>query len=611
MGQRYVNENDPQRFYCNLAKSIIMRLPEILAEYDTLDKRFYEIELTQTLWNSCDNSVREELAYKAEKTAFIFKERFVQNSVGHEVFRFEYKPYNEKVDTCEIDIVDTITPEIIEYWEKRITEAQNPILKARYAGLVWEFKQRITGNKPKFDIARAYIQSLIDITKGEYMPHRISGVEKIKRAIILSASLNDTALLEEAKNALRQLIEIDNNDDNFGIWGVPYIIGNKNPKIYNETEQVSIMADFQTRFNRIFNMPLTNPEKKPNPWLLMDIATILSDYYFKHKQIEKIPELYHKVELAFESISDNLMNLQLVFNLKRVLKSYQKFGLKDEADALNLKIAGYGCKIKNEMAVIGHDFQITKEQMENVINVCLREDIEETFIRFTNFFIPNRASDEEELKNLLKLNPLLSFLPQSIFNDKGRIIAQVGNAENDFEGQLVLYINRKLKLESIYLGKTIEEGKKRNLFSVENTLTFLKKNPAIEADRLPIIEGGLKAYFVSDYIIAVHLLIPQIEAVVRNILESNSVCIYKTDRLSPHSPLRTLDDLLRDAKAAEYLSTPFSYYLRILLTDNKGWNLRNEVCHGLLDVGAFDKAMADRILHCLLCLGNFRSKCSS
>ena len=66
-------------------------------------------------------------------------------------------------EIIEIPDRKLITHEIIDYWEKRINETNNHILKARYSGLVWDFKLFVTGNKCDINIARIYIQSLIYI----------------------------------------------------------------------------------------------------------------------------------------------------------------------------------------------------------------------------------------------------------------------------------------------------------------------------------------------------------------------------------------------------------------------------------------------------------------
>jgi hypothetical protein len=47
-------------------------------------------------------------------------------------------------------------------------------------------------------------------------------------------------------------------------------------------------------------------------------------------------------------------------------------------------------------------------------------------------------------------------------------------------------------------------------------------------------------------------------------------------------------------------------YFRVLLTDQRGWNIRNNVCHGIIPFSAFNRAMSDRLIHALLCLALVR-----
>ena len=64
--------------------------------------------------------------------------------------------------------------------------------------------------------------------------------------------------------------------------------------------------------------------------------------------------------------------------------------------------------------------------------------------------------------------------------------------------------------------------------------------------------------------------------------------------------------MLRDPIAIQLLTDDFANYLRILLTDNRGWNLRNDICHGIASPQLFNKMTSDRIIHALLCFGVFR-----
>lgn len=66
--------------------------------------------------------------------------------------------------------------------------------------------------------------------------------------------------------------------------------------------------------------------------------------------------------------------------------------------------------------------------------------------------------------------------------------------------------------------------------------------------------------------------------------------------------LRTFDDLLRDDIVARCFGEDLTFYIRILLTDQRGWNIRNDVCHGISQLDAFNYSVADKVMHVMLCL---------
>lgn len=197
-------------------------------------------------------------------------------------------------------------------------------------------------------------------------------------------------------------------------------------------------------------------------------------------------------------------------------------------------------------------------------------------------------------------------IPQSIFDERGRVKAVVGGIGTDLEGNLIVHISMSMKFNAIFLNAVIEEGKQRGIFTKENILSFITKSPAIKTERIPIITKGLEAYFNQDYLVALHLLIPQLEEAIRNILEIGNIPTLKPNKSGNGFQLRILDDMLRDPIAIQLLTDDFANYLRILLTDNRGWNLRNDICHGIASPQLFNKMTSDRIIHALLCFGVFR-----
>ena len=59
--------------------------------------------------------------------------------------------------------IQNITPEMVSYWEKRSSEIDNPILQCRYAGLVWDFSQKIRNLRPDISNAHRFIDSVTQI----------------------------------------------------------------------------------------------------------------------------------------------------------------------------------------------------------------------------------------------------------------------------------------------------------------------------------------------------------------------------------------------------------------------------------------------------------------
>ena len=57
-----------------------------------------------------------------------------------------------------------------------------------------------------------------------------------------------------------------------------------------------------------------------------------------------------------------------------------------------------------------------------------------------------------------------------------------------------------------------------------------------------------------------------------------------------------------------YMGEDITNYLRNLLTDQYGWNIRNQLSHGLLGFDSFNAGMADRVVHAFMLLGVFKQQ---
>jgi hypothetical protein len=134
---------------------------------------------------------------KAEIMAFQFMENNQNMSDWGTYFGSFARFPQENGTTVEIPSIKDINGDVIVYWEERANHTANPILKARYAGLVWDFTSNVTPTKPSHHLAIIYVESLIAIVE-DRLQNGIDLIRKIKRAISVAISINNKKLINKS-----------------------------------------------------------------------------------------------------------------------------------------------------------------------------------------------------------------------------------------------------------------------------------------------------------------------------------------------------------------------------------------------------------------------------
>jgi len=184
-------------------------------------------------------------------------------------------------------------------------------------------------------------------------------------------------------------------------------------------------------------------------------------------------------------------------------------------------------------------------------------------------------------------------------------LAKINPLNEDRKGHLVNHYYRLLQMDAaIYLHFIFEIGIRDEKLTVGTVMEFLKQSCIVEEERQVIVEGGIKAFFDKNYLVCIHLLIPQFEEALRNLLEANggNIMNFNDDTY----PLKTFNPVLEDPIISKAFGDDLVYYFKMLFTDSRGWNLRNQVSHGLLEPELFNQQTAQRLLHAFFCLGMIR-----
>ena len=128
-------------------------------------------------------------------------------------------------------------------------------------------------------------------------------------------------------------------------------------------------------------------------------------------------------------------------------------------------------------------------------------------------------------------------------------------------------------------------------------------NTLIDPSRRRAFEKGIRAGIEGDFMTAASLLVPQLENSLRNRLEQDGLETTKRKDDNTEKEVN-LSQILDSDSFRLVFGEDLSFWLRALLTEPAGRNLRHELCHGLIADDAFSGAgpaiLTPTVIHVLL-----------
>ncbi len=115
---------------------------------------------------------------------------------------------------------------------------------------------------------------------------------------------------------------------------------------------------------------------------------------------------------------------------------------------------------------------------------------------------------------------------------------------------------------------------------------LVRDNPFIEPGHEGIYLQGVQAGFFGDWLVAMHLLVPQMESSIRFVLNQQGVITSNMNSEGIQEDF-DLNKLLWMEEVEAIFGPNILFDLRGILIERVGCNLRNELAHGLMSEGAF------------------------
>jgi Domain of unknown function (DUF4209) len=499
----------------------------------------------------------------------------------------------------EIPSLKDVTSDTLDYWEARSSEARHPVLKARYADLVWDFAPKVRGRSANIVCAHTAIESYVKaVVDGKHLDE-IDGHNKLARALSIGLATSDQNRVAHVVAALLDLEGTITQLGKLGTWGFSYDLLLKNKKVLLTDEQRSKIVD---RLEQLLSDAAKIPEgsnTSRDHWAAKRAALRLAEYYRRSKKHEDVVRVLNTYATAVQSWAGNPLPMIVNSWLREVYDTMIRFKLKEQADAIAVLMRELGEGTIDTMGYITHKAKFTEREIEGFLDEMLQGNDDEIVARITERFTPDPRQVERLVEDLDREAPLSSVFTHCQLDSNGREVARVGSVEDDMEGNVVRMTGDIMRLESGFLSLVLLEWIKRSRVTADQILDRLMASPLFTKDRRQTLLRGITAYLEGDHIVSVHLLVPQVEHAFRTLLVLNDRSIY-TEGQDDGLNVKTLWKLIDDSSCEREFGTNVATYFKILLADHRGWNLRNIVCHGLEALPANNPTLSDRLIHVLL-----------
>ncbi len=484
--------------------------------------------------------------------------------------------------------------EVFEYIKYRIVDSKHPILLARYNDILWEYTKAIYNKHPEVQYAFSAIDNYIDIVLNKLEKTAIYTTYKLIRAFNLSILINNKERIYGVKQLLFESLNTP-NDDKPGIWSNVFKCLLKNRNYFDKEESKLFESNMFERLNRF--------EKDTDFYHTEHAVLCLLEYYAFLKDKAKTLEILQIYKRIFINFSGKLSGIQKAYWLQEIRALMIKYQLNSEADEISIMIQGLGREIKKDLDhVYEVEIKPDKKVLDKHLKLLQNKSTEYQMAFMAHTYIKAKKDAENAIKELSKDNPFFSIVKRNLLNPDYIVAAQV-TLEDD--GALIQQTVDMLKMDAPYLHYVLSFFKSEGNLKQDQVYEVIKKSPVILDSRYSLLEKALDAYYHERNEEFIHLIIPQIEAAFRELVMQLGGVIITPNKIGGDN-YKLLHDILLDPILKIVFDEDTLFNLRIILVENRGWNIRNNVCHGILSDIHFSSVVSERLLQIVFLLGLIR-----
>lgn len=490
-----------------------------------------------------------------------------------------FMTWGNKRSFLPIDLID----EEILYLSSILDEDFPPILKAGIADILWTYSK--PKNKKHSEIAiENYIS--MDVFDDFFEPDVYVFWE---RTVMLAKQIKNSSLIEKIKSKLLNEIDHPSTNWDFHLLKIIEIFDNTDLDKGLNHELAEKLLEKQKEFNHEKQFHIAEKYLESATKLFKKAGNAEDSYRslaFLAQATENHGD-YRKNESAMVANSFYKLALQRYREIPNLYRNTLQIDQK--LDTVQDKITQSGLLITDELQLIStKQMNISELQEQSINHVKDKQTAFESLLYFSGVSSCNFESIWKSTENNINNSPISSLFGATSVSLDGRKISSIPPLNGDNKDEVILKtaiknfgIHMHLAVEGCIL-PALEQIQKEHLFPKEFLIQLCKLSAIVPDKREILVANALYQGFGWDFRSAIHLLAPQVENIVRQLLKQNGLVTTHTDQDGIENEMG-LSSLVNMEQARGILGDDLWFELQAVFTDSLSANLRNEVGHGLLD----------------------------
>ncbi|HDJ1933204.1 TPA: DUF4209 domain-containing protein, partial [Staphylococcus aureus] len=316
----------------------------------------------------------------------------------------------------------------------------------------------------------------------------------------------------------------------------------------------------------------------------------------------------YELEAEYQQGRNNKSLLVKANFLEKAMEKYMEIGEREKSNKMKIlvKWTYEEYENSNEMNLIRIPIEFPKEEIDKIIEGFISSDVQISLdkIAYSNDLIPKITVIEDLVDKLSKEFPLQGLISKGLLNDGKKVVETTTEEDNktiNFNSNYMhhLNINVELLLKAIF-DKLISEFE----ISTEDFMQKFNKWELLDNKNVPFIEHGISRFLEKDYLSALHILVPQFESTVRRMFSKAGYSTTSIRKGNTQQEVTFNEFLLRD-DVKSTLGNDVHKLIQIVMVEQSGLNLRNEIAHGLIELSNINYTKCILVIYLFLILTRY------